>query len=104
MEYRGAGLSKNLSEEPWSYYNQARYLQGGQKGHGFFRRCYRLGSSGMLHSSASLVRHKPRLQSCTEYFSKQTGAAASLPCSMQAEAVLMLADALNTPQLPFAGS
>lgn len=23
MEYRGAGLSKNLSEEPWSYYNQA---------------------------------------------------------------------------------
>lgn len=36
MEYRGAGLSKNLSEEPWSYYNQARYLQGGQKGHDFF--------------------------------------------------------------------
>ncbi len=23
MEYRGAGLSKNLSEEPWNYYNQA---------------------------------------------------------------------------------
>ena len=24
MEYRGASLSKNLSEEPWNYYNQAR--------------------------------------------------------------------------------
>lgn len=24
MEYRGAGLSKNLSEEPWNYYNQER--------------------------------------------------------------------------------
>ena len=24
MEYRGAGLSKNLSDQPWDYYNQAR--------------------------------------------------------------------------------
>ena len=24
MEYRGAGLSKNYGEEPWTYYNQAR--------------------------------------------------------------------------------
>jgi len=29
MEYRGAGLSKNLSDEPWNYYNQVSVQMGG---------------------------------------------------------------------------
>ncbi len=29
MEYRGAGLSKNLSDQPWNYYNQASAVAWG---------------------------------------------------------------------------
>ena len=84
MEYRGAGLSKNLGDEPWNYYNQV--WRGGPCVCVYVWRWCR----GTLLATAGRPRRVCR-------------APAPLPARPQAEAVLLLADALGVPRFNWMG-